>query len=283
MSIKDLINKAKETANHNEVTKGGDYTPPAAGVTFGRFIEYIELGSHIKKFEGKDKPTAPQARLVFELVHPKNIREVDVEGGGKKKIAERISVEMPLSTSEKSKFYKLFKTMQAGRNDITHIAEMLGEGFILEIFHNTSGEGKDKKTFANIYKDGTWHVRQPVHTDVITQETTKIAVPEPLSALKIFLWEVPTQETWDSLFIDGEREEKAADGTVTKVSNNWLQERIVSATNFHGSALEAMLNNVDNLPTTGGGEAAPEAKQETKEVKVEQSSAQDALAALGLG
>lgn len=290
-SVADLVKKAKETEDQSIAKVSGDfdYVPPPEGITFGRFIEYIELGDHAGEYNGKPKAPAPQVRTTIELLHPaKNIKEIDVEGGGKKKIADRLSTNMPKSTSDKAKFFKLFKTLQAGRADITHIAEMLGEGFLPTIFH--SKDDKDpKKVYANIWNKeaSSWQIAQAVQNDVLAGTSVKIPVPEPLSALKIFLWDYPTKETWDSLFIDGERDIKDAKGNVTgKESKNWIQELILSATNFKGSPLDIMLNGLDKLPTeepkteikTGALPDEPKA-----DVKAEtQNSAADALAALGL-
>lgn len=283
MSYKDLVNKAKEIEDHSEVQAGGDfeYEPPKAGRTLGRFIEYIELGKHVEMYEGKPKPAAELVRVTFEFTMPDRIKEVEVEGGTKK-IAERISMTMPKKFTEKAKFFKLFKAMTYGRENITHMAEMLGEAFIFEIKHNTSGEGEKKRTFANIYSAGAFGIFAPRKVDDLagTSEDISAAVPPALSPIRIFLWNVPTKETWDTLFIDGERDEKQADGTTKKVSKNWLQERILSATDYVGSGLEQLLTGLRQLPTEDKKEEEP--AQETKPV-TETASADDLMAALNLG
>jgi len=293
MSIKDLIQVAKANQDQSVVKTGGDfeYVPPVAGPTFGRFIEYIELGSHVKDYQGKPKPSAPQVRVVFELVHPKNIKEVEVEGGGKKQYADRIKIDMPLSMSDKAKFYKLFKVMQAGRTDITHMAEMLGEGFIVTVKHNPDAKNP-KIVYANIWDGTSWDIKQPVSVDVLAGTSTPIPVPEPISPMKIFLWDNPTKDTWDSLFIDGERDVKDEKGVITgKESKNKLQELILSASNYKGSGLDLMLNGMDNLPTeeatsvesVAAVQTSAVLPAETKAVTSETpDSAQDALTALGL-
>lgn len=264
MNIKELVNKAKEIEDQSEVQAGGDfeYTPPAAGRTVGRFIEYIELGKHVEMYEGKPKPPAEMVRVTFEFTLPDRVKEVEIDGV-KKKIAERISYNMPKKFTEKAKYYKLFKAMTYGRDSITHMAEMLGEAFVFDIKHNTKGEGDKKKTFANLYQDSTWGVFAPRSVDPLTNVSTDLSskVPEALSPLRIFIWDIPTKETWDSLFIDGEREVKDGD-TTKKVSKNWLQERLLSATDFGGSALEQMLNDIPDLPTSGTGTQASNEKQE---------------------
>ena len=291
MNIKELVNKAKETENQSEVTTGGDYeyTPPPAGKTFGRFIEYVELGKQPQTYEGKEKPACEEVRVTFELLNPnKNIKEIEVDGGTKK-IADRISIKMPKKSNEKAKFYKLFKAMAAGRTDITHMAEMLNECFILDVQHNKSTDGK--KTYANLYENGQWFVHPPRHEDPLAGTVVDISahVPEALSPLKIFLWSNPTKETWDSLFIDGTTEIQNADGTVENKSKNWVQETVLSATDYGGSALEQLLHGVDNLPT--GDSTVGQAQEKPTEVqtansipadKPVQKSAAESLAELGL-
>ena len=111
------------------------------------------------------------------------------------------------------------------------------------------------------------------------------------------MWSNPTKETWDSLFIDGTTEIKNADGTVENKSKNWVQETVLSATDYGGSALEQLLHGVDNLPTgdsnanVGTTEQAQEKKPEVSSaaaipadetVKPVQKSAAESLAELGL-
>ena len=54
------------------------------------------------------------------------------------------------------------------------------------------------------------------------------------SEIKLFLWNNPTKETWDSLYIEGTKD----DGK----SKNWIQEDMYKAVDFPGSALDIMLN-----------------------------------------
>lgn len=309
MDIKALVNAAKEHEDQSVATSGDyEYTPPAKGRTIGRFIEYIELGKHIEMFEGKPKPPAELVRLTFELLHPdRNIKEIEVDGG-KKKVAERISVTVPKKMNEKAKFYKLFKSMAYGRTEITHMAEMLGEAFILNISHYEKQlDGGKKRVYANLYDAGVWGVMAPRNEDALSGQVTDISsmVPPALSPLRIFIWSNPTKETWDSLFIDGYNETKNADGTINRESKNWLQERIMSATDFGGSALQQMVAGLDKLPTTGDTPSTQRSNTQTQQsepntgatadagavgeaavtatsTSVSTVSAEDALTALGL-
>src|SRR5699024_12564062 len=77
-------------------------------------------------------------------------------------------------------------------------------------------------------------------------------LPEIDDALKVvFLWNNPVKEMWDKLYIEGENDNGE--------SKNFIQDEIVNAKNFHGSAVDLMLR--------GGGAPLPnpvEAKAEAK-------------------
>lgn len=252
-NLRDLINEISEEEDQTQAVESTDFEfqPPAEGVTVGRLIEYIELGQQpMRPYKGKEKPPADKVRIVFELLSPKkNIREIEVEGKGKVKVADRIVINTKKSLHENSGFFKLFNKMRYGRDDIKHMAQMLGEAFILTVVHNVVGEGKDKRTYANITNDaGEYLISAPFKVDPIEETKTPIPVPEAISELRLFLFNKPTQETWDSLFVDGEREVDDGKGGKKQVSKNKLQETILGAVNFEGSALAELLEGSDALP-----------------------------------
>lgn len=255
-SIKDLANQAAQYQNQSETKSGGDFEfkLPPAGKTIGRLIEYIELGPQKQApYQGKPKPDAEKVRLTFELLHPnKNFTTIQTDDG-EKTFTDTISLEIKISLSGKSSFKKLFNKMLYGRDGITHMAQMLGDAFVIGVYHNKSADGK--KEYANINPasdDGApeYDISAPYILDPLTEETKPIPVQENTRPLRIFLWNNPNKECWDSLFIDGEREVKDDKGNVTKVSKNWLQERIIGSPAFEGSALHQMIGGVANLPST---------------------------------
>lgn len=252
LNLQELIEAAVQTEDQSvEQTSQFNDDPIQAGKTVGRFIEYIELGKHKQKdFQGKKKPDAEMVRLTFELLHPtKNMREYEVEGETRKS-GQLISVKMSKKLSDKANFKKLFKKMTYGRDSIKHFAQMLGEAFIIEIFHNvTKVDGKDV-TYVNIDKDGEYGIGAPVIVDPMTDERKVLDILPPTKPIRLFLWSNPTKATWDSLFIDGTREKKNEDGTTTQVSKNWLQELILSAADYQGSALHNLLGGVADLPVS---------------------------------
>lgn len=250
-AINDLVAKAVEAEDQSvEVTSNFTDDPIEAGLTVGRLIEYIELGKHKQPdFQGKAKPDAEMVRLTFELLHPtKNMREYEVDGV-KHNHGQMISVTMTKKLSEKAKFKKLFNKMTYGR-PITHFAQMLTEAFVINIYHNVvKKDGKDV-TYVNIDKDGDFGIGAPYSVDPMTGQKNTYQVGTATRPVRLFLWDNPTKETWDSLFIDGTRERKNEDGSVEQVSKNWLQQRILSASNYGGSELHNMLGGVDDLPMT---------------------------------
>lgn len=249
-NFNDLINQATKQEDFTEVSKGGDFERilPDAGMGVCRFREYIELGSQetATKLYPNKKP-ARKARFVFELTTPKHVREVEKEDKTKIKIPHVLGIEVVISKSEKSNFIKLFKQLN-WRGDATHPAQLLGQPYLCEVVHAWARGDDPKKTkpsYANLQKDGVYTFQAPRKVDPLAGTTEELKVPELLGDLKLFLYDIPTKETWDSLFIDGTREK---DGV--EVSKNWLQEKILSATDFEGSALEAMLNDLGELSLT---------------------------------
>lgn len=254
-AIDDLIAQAAQSSDQSkDTTTTFERQLPAAGRTPLRFIEYIELGMQKQKaFQGKAKPDALDVMLTFECLGPKYIRDIEVEGGTKT-ICDVITQRQTVKLNEKAQFRKLFNKMAYGR-DKKHLAQMLGEDFIGTITHSdaTDKDGKAIKQYANLRTaDGEIGISSPFidKMDEETGESTKVRLKAgrtDLHPIKIFLFDHPTKETWDSLFIDGYNEVKQADGTVVKQSKNWIQERILGATNFKGSALEAMLHDLGGL------------------------------------
>lgn len=251
LSIAELAAMAAASEDQTVVeTTTFNNEPPPAGKTIGRFIEYIELGKHKQKaFKGKAKPDADCVRLTFELLHPKkNLHEYEHEGEQRVR-ADRVSIRITKKMSDKAKFKKLFSAMTYGRDSIKHMAQMLGEAFIITIYHNIVTVEGNTNTYVNLDNDGVYGISAPFIFDPLEETKTDVPVREPISPLRLFLFNQPTKETWDSLFIDGTREVKKDGGAVEHVSKNWLQELILSATNYEGSAVAALVGGVADLPT----------------------------------
>lgn len=289
--IEELLNS--ETLIDQTEVQEFTYELPPAGPTVARFISYVELGKQPQRaFKGQEKPDCEEVRLTFELLSEQHIKEIEVDGN-KTKVANKFSITLPIKFNDKAKFTKLLKLMDYGRG-IKHMAKMLGEPFVLTLFHNESGEGEKKRTYVNLNeKGGEFKVAPPVMVDPLTQKSTEVPVPPAMSDLELFLWSNPTPETFGSLFIEGTKT-KTIDGKEVEVSKNWLQELIMNATDFDGSALDIMLQGGESLPAmevesevTETAEvveiqAKEPAKKEKAKAKEAEPVEENPLAALGL-
>lgn len=296
------IDEALATLEDQTVTVDGfDNQPHPAGLTPARFIGYVEVGMRPQKpFQGKDKPDAEEVRLYFELNGPKHRRVVDV-AGVPTNFTNVISVRAAKKLGDKAGYKKLFNKMTYGRDSITHMAKMLGEGFLINIVHTVVPATADKpaKTYANMKdSEGTWLISAPTISDPLTGTTTVVPVPAASQPLRLLLWNSPTKQQWATLFIDGSRTVKDAKGQEREVSKNWLQEDIVqNAKNFAGSPLQVMLGGLGNLSLEAAPETPAAAQTPVADAKVdtpapgatkqdlkpaEGAPAADPLAALGL-
>lgn len=286
-SLAELAALAAQQEDQSETKASVEFERevPPAGPTFGRLVEYIELGKREQKpYQGKAKPDAEMVRLVIELLHPKkNIVEYEVEGE-KKKRGMLVSFTIKKSFSDKAQFKKLFNAMVYGRDGIKHMAQMLGEPFLITVHHNEVEKDGKKITYVNLQKDGVWSIGAPQSFDPVTGDTTDLRphIPANFAPLRLFLWDNPTKGTWDSLYIPGTKTVKDDKGVESEVSKNWLQEYIMSAKNYPGSALEIMLGGLNDLPASAKQEEKPAEQEKPAEEKKQAGGSDEALAALGL-
>lgn len=239
--------------DQSEAQSSAGYTPPAAGIARLRLIGYIELGKQKNVFDGvtsyRDK-----VQLVFEL-HGKHW-PVETGDDGKKRV-QRMTITESKSLSKKANYWKLFTRMRNGRENIKHMSQMLGEGFLGEIVHTKKGD----KVYANLRNEEGYTIRPPVVFDAETEENRPIKVPAPVAeSPMLFLWDNPTIQMWESIAIPGEYD----DG----YSKDRIRGMILGAQNFDGSELQALLLTkfgavpVINLKPRG---QAAEAKKEEPE------------------
>lgn len=255
LSLAEMAELAAEFEDQTQETEHSDFdNRPEAGVTVGRLISYIELGKHDGgSYQGKKKADADKVRIEFELLGPKNIVEFEKDGV-KQQFGQTVSITLKKSLSDKAKFRKLFKKLQYGRDDKKHIAQMIGEAFIIMIYHNKVTKDGKELTYVNLDLDGEYGISAPFQVDPITRVKTAYDIKAHTQPLRLFLWDRPQPSMWDSLFIDGTWEKKTTDDkgveTTTNVSKNFLQELILSAKNYAGSPLHTMLNGLVDLPTS---------------------------------
>lgn len=253
--FKANIKRAAESTDHSASKDTTSFQLPPEGTTIGRLVDYIELGVQKRKpFKGKEKSPMPACHITFELLGEKYVREVEVNGV-KKKIADRISIpNLPIMLDSRAKFKKLFEKMRYGRDDITHMSQMLGDAFKITITHAVVNAGTpDERRYANITgPDGSFLISPPVRNveneagEIVSVK--KLKVPDIVGDVRLFLFDDPTDAMWESIFIDGEREVTTSDGKTKTVSRNYFQETIKKAENFEGSAVQAFLEGSDELP-----------------------------------
>ena len=233
----DAINEAAAQTDMNKTQSGGGsggYEPPAAGPCRLRLVGYIEKGKH---HDARYDKVKEEVTLRFEVSGPKHPPR---EFNGKQEPLV-LSVTMTKSLHEKAIFAKLFKRMNYD-GAATHMAQLLGKPFIGTITHK---EGSNGKVYSNLYDDAGYSIKPPFAEDFETGESRPVEVAPALSPLQCFLWGTPTQEMWDSIFIDGRWPDKTDDaGNVIREggSKNFHQEKIMAAQNFPGSPIDELLN-----------------------------------------
>ena len=238
------VQAAKEAGavkDQSVADKGFTRTVTPEGVTTARLLSYIETGAQKQRdYQGQPKPDAPMVRLTFELNGPKYMRNIAKEGEPEKLIPTLHTEEIKLSTNDKAKYYKLFLKLRGDNEKITHMAELVGSGCIIEIKHNVDKKDKTKK-YANIYTqvDG-WMVKPPFETSAATGVRTEVNIPAVSGTESILLQDFPSIEQWTSIFIDGTFKRKVGDDEI-ELSKNFVQFKCLGASDFKGSPLETML------------------------------------------
>lgn len=225
----------------NEVTTGGSFKIWPEGNAIARLIWYIETGNHAQKDHksGVMKAPAPQMKMAFAMFSP-NYTQDDGSPG------IIISYDTTISQSEKANATKIFKKMN-WKGTAKHFSQFLTEPFIINIKQRKDAAGKVVGSYTDL---------KEISAPVEPLSKQPYSCPEvSTDLLKLFMWDTPTKEMWDSLYIDGTRD----DGS----SKNWLQEQIMKAVNFPGSPIEQLIfgSNAPALPsiTTGTAPAAPSA------------------------
>lgn len=227
----------------NEAQKGGGGAKllPNNVYAFGRIVEYIDCGSQPQEFQGKAKDPADEFRIGVALWG---------EGITNDDGTPYIMRPFPISISrfEKSNTFKMFKALNyTGDPNIKHFAQFLGQAFVFKLEHHTNKAGKVSSII-------NWAATLPPYDAVSKQPYQIPAAPD--DAYRLFLWDFPTIEAWNSLHIEGTND----DGK----SKNFIQEQILGALNFEGSPLHQLLvgNNVAfAIPAKKAAPAAPAAPQ----------------------
>lgn len=244
MSI--LAKFAAQIAEHKEIAAdmtqvqkgGGGSKLWPEGYVLARLTEYVELGSHAEEFQGEMKPSAPKFKLGFRMFGEGYM--YDGQDGAEAEPGNISTFELTISRNEKAKAFKLFAKMNYDK-DCTNFAEMLGNAYMIKIVHK-KGSGPDAKVTARLDLESILPPLDPL---------TKQPYPVPDAAEKhyrLFLFDNPSQEQWDSLFLPNSTEE------------SFLHARIREADNFAGSAVEALVGGAI-VPEGNDDDMAQEAPQ----------------------
>lgn len=225
IDFKALAKQVKDTGP--DLTKassgGGDYVPPKPGPTRLRFVGYIEKGIHTTQWKGNDK-TKSRAEFVFELSGP-NHQPREFEG---KKIPTLVSFTEVVGRHQKNGYMKLFKIMAQDNPEATNFVELLGNAYRAEIVHGENTKQPDRP-YINLRKDGSYTLQSTTFTDPIENVVKRVPVDEPLSPIRVFLWDYADLAQWDSIHIEGTYDNGD--------SKNKYQEKIKTAENLTGSPI----------------------------------------------
>jgi len=241
IDIKKLQEKARQSGKDFTQTtdgSGGGYQPPPAGPCNLRFVGYFEIGEHERQFKSEAR-RVKQIQLVFEL----SGKNYPVKDG----VPVRMIVTETDSRHIKANIVKLFNKMNyEGR--ATHFAELLGNAYRGRVHHREYEVGGQKRVYASLRNDDGYSITPPV-VEVMDDATgdvvvKPIKVAEPLTELKLFLWDNPDMEQWASIYIDGEFPERRDDtGKIINParSKNVIQNKIKTALNWVGSPMQRLL------------------------------------------
>lgn len=236
----------------SQVSKGGSgkrLLP--AGRALAQLIGYREFGNHVETFNGKPKAPARRMRLTFALwgkgdpTGPNtqdNCYHAVNEDGSVKQHGTYTTFDISLGNNEKSKIKHGFDKMNYRKNH-KMFATMLGELFFLPILIK-KGSKADSKPYNLI----DWAaITPPLDPMSGAPYAAPTAVPD--EDYFMFLWDAPTKEDWDAMFIDGTNDKGQ--------SKNFLQGMCRQAKDFPGSALEQLLLQIHGgaLPDLGNFEA----------------------------
>lgn len=200
------------------------------GYTLARLCGLVERGDQPQEFLGEAKAPQPEIQLSFELYGDDYLNE---DGSPYVEHCYPFSV----TRTAKSNAFKLFKILN-WQGDKTRWLELVGKPFIVKIVQYLGADKKTKKSRIELLS-----TLPPL--DTLSKKPHQVQPLSPAN-LRVFLWNAPQLAHWDSLEIKG---------------NNFIQEGILGAVNFAGSALEQL------LLTSGREIKIPEKKEKAVETK----------------
>lgn len=239
-AIQAAIQKASQQSNHGVAVKGGgDLEPAKAGLTILTLVSYIELGVQLHEIPTKPSYESNDVLLVFEMNGGAN-KAVEVDG---KLYPRRVEVQEKLSQNEKANYLKLFNMMNYD-GQATHGSQLVGKHFLSNVYVNEKGYPSLRD------KINGYNIQPPIvikGDPLDPEQQTKVPVPAPVrsdATNRVFLWDYACREMWDTIFIDGEYEERKDEKTgkvYPAKSKNKFQNLIKGALNFNGSPIQKIL------------------------------------------
>ena len=227
-----------------------------AGIYRGRIAEVIEYGVQKQKpFQGVAKAPAEEVQLRVMLFPTQKVKKE--LGEDTKPLFIRL---WPLTVynAARSKSKQAFDKLNVD-GTAKHFREFIGEAYRFKLEVKANREG------------GKFNTVDLLSTlPAVNEETGEpLQVPEvPDDRLVLFTFVKPIKEMWDRLHIEGQR----GDGT----SKNFIQEKIMSALNFAGSDVEAMLKGTEaSLADVVEPAATPVAPAKKKAPKAAQPVVED--------
>lgn len=242
-----------QLADQTIIQAGGGRELLPEGRALVRPFMYIECGNHSEMYKGKAKPVAPYFRLGFKIVGGSG---KNVDGKLEKFVLNEGSYpqlvpyfKQQLAFTEKAKTPKWLAALNRVGESKTHLALKVAESalYYLDIGIETKDDGKKYNTYDFSLLQPAVKIDEDEETGELTERAVKAPQLKP-EDMMIFLWEHPTKEQWDSIFIEGQYEAQKDDkGNITKpaASKNRYQEECLKAVNFEGSALHNLLSSLE--------------------------------------
>lgn len=228
IDVSNLLALANEAAEYgpdmNEAVSGGSGARLLpVGNAFAVLIGVVELGKHPQEFNGKAKEPADEVQLTFALMGQGFNGEKYANDDGTPYIMRCYPFAM--SRNEKARAFLTFKKMN-WKGQAKSFPQLLGQAFFLPI----KQQPKSKTDATLVSRPDLTGILPPL--DAMTGQPYQVPQVDP-KLFHLFLWEKPTIECWDSIYVDGNYD----DGE----SKNVTQGTITAALNFQGSPIQQLL------------------------------------------
>lgn len=228
IDVNNLLALANEAAEYgpdmNEAVSGGSGARLLpVGNAFAVLIGVVELGKHPQEFNGKAKEPADEVQLTFALMGQGFNGEKYANDDGTPYIMRCYPFTM--SRNEKARAFLTFKKMN-WKGQAKSFPQLLGQAFFLPI----KQQPKSKTDATLVSRPDLTGILPPL--DAMTGQPYQVPQVDP-KLFHLFLWEKPTIECWDSIYVDGNYD----DGE----SKNVTQGTITAALNFQGSPIQQLL------------------------------------------